>query len=171
MKKIRNIALLGLAGLSLAACEGAAPSSDEKQSAQQEVILQEGTAAVGMPNIKNFRERRIMKDIIEMRDQDGLTTYTYTFAEASGKMAFFCSSIGFPISAATQFTNPQKLDYASSYGVATLPQADPNGLFSPSSAEGTWVMCVDPTTGKPRPVYSEPKLFASPFPLTADTPK
>jgi hypothetical protein len=112
-----------------------------------------------------------MKDIIEMRDQDGLTTYTYQIAEQTGQLVFFCHSIGFPISAATQFTNPQKLDYVSSYGVAVLPQADPNGLFSPSSAEGTWVMCVDPSTGKPRPVYSEPKLTASPFPLTANTPK
>jgi hypothetical protein len=161
MNKIRNIALLGLLGLSLAACEDA-PSSDEKQSAQQEVILQDGTAAVGMPNIKNF---------FEMRDQDGLTTYTYTFAEASGQKTFFCHSIGFPISAATQFTNPQKMEYRSSYGYYTIPQADPNGLFSPSSAEGTWVMCVDPSTGKPRPVYSEPKLIASPFPLTTNTPK
>lgn len=171
MKKIRNIALLGLVGLSLTACGVSQPSSDEKQSAQQEVILQEGTAAVGMPNIKNFRERRIMKDILEMRDQDGLTTYTYTFAEASGQKTFFCHSIGFPISAATQFTNPQKMEYLSNHGYYTIPQADPNGLFSPESAEGTWVMCVDPSTGKARPVYSEPKLFASPFPLTSDTPK
>jgi hypothetical protein len=170
MNKFLTIALLGFAGISLAACSSGQPTSDEQQSAQQERILQEGTSAVGMPNIVNFRERRIMKDIIEMRDQDGLTTYTYQFAEQTGQLVFFCSSIGYPISAATQFTNPERVAYESTYGVATLPQADPNGLFSPASAEGTWVMCVDPTTNQPRPVYSEPKLTASPFPLTPNTP-
>jgi hypothetical protein len=47
-----------------------------------------------------------------------------------------------------------------------MPQADPNGLFSPASAEGTWLMLVDPKTGDPRVVYIEPRLVVSPIPLT-----
>ena len=52
-------------------------SSDSIQREQQEKILAEGTAQVGMPAIKNFRERKILKDILELRDQEGLVTYTY----------------------------------------------------------------------------------------------
>ena len=166
MKK--NIVIALAVAACLAAC-AQAPSSDREQQRAQEVLLQEGTAQVGMPAIKNFRERKLLKQILELRDQEGLVTYTYTFAEATGKKTFLCNSIGYGLPAATQFTNPEKIAADRlEYGI-TLPQADPNGLFSPSSAEGTWVLCLDPndTTGKGKtlPVYSEPKLIVSPFKL------
>lgn len=136
-------------------------SSDSIQREQQERILQEGTAQTGMPAIKNFRERKIAKMLMEMRDQENLNTYTYIYAEASGKMTFFCNSVGYGLPYATQYTNPEK--YVYSPGV-TLPQADPNGLFMPSSADATWVMCKSPN-GEVKPVYVEPKVIVSPFKL------
>jgi hypothetical protein len=164
MKPILSIAALALLGVSLVGCE-ITPSSDEAQRAQQERILQEGTSQTGMPNIKNFRERKLLKQILEMRDQDGLVTYTYTVPETTGRPVFLCNSIGYGLPAATQYTNPQKVDYHST-GSVTLPQADPNGLFSPESAEGTWVLCSDPNgSGKTRPVYVEPRVIVSPFRL------
>jgi hypothetical protein len=160
--------------LSLAACGPMAPqSSDKIQAKQQEVLLQEATSQVGMPAIKNFRERKLLKQLLEMRDQEGLITYTYTFAEASGELTFLCNSIGYGLPYATQFTNPEKISEQISergnYGIVIIPQADPNGLFSPASADGTWVLCLDPNdttgTGKTLPIYSEPKLVVSPFKL------
>lgn len=142
-------------------------SSDEVQRAQQERILREGTAQTGMPAIKNFRERRLLKSILEMRDQESLTTFTYTYSEMTGKIVFFCDSIGYGIPYATQYTNPSKLEDAShgSEGIAlaTLPQADPNGLFSPAVAEGTWILCKDPDGSDVKPVYVEPRVIVSPF--------
>ena len=161
MKTIASVSLLAVLGLTLTGC--IEESSDYTQREQQERILQEGTAQTGMPAIKNFRERKLLKQIIEMRDQDGLVTYTYTVPETTGRPVFLCNSIGYGLPAATQYTNPQKYERIS--GV-TIPQADPNGLFSPSSAEGTWVMCTDPSgTGKTRPVYVEPRVIVSPFKL------
>jgi hypothetical protein len=46
----------------------------------------------------------------------------------------------------------------------TLPQPEPNGLFMPPDSEATWIMCSDGSGGV-RPVYSEPRLVVSPFPL------
>ena len=138
-------------------------SSDAVQRRQQEQILAEGTSQVGMPAIKNFRERKILKEIIELRDQEGLVTYTYLFAEMTGKLTFLGETIGYGIPAATQFTNPEKPLYPQE--VATIPQADPNGLFSPSSAEGTWVLMLDRKGGKTVPVYIEPRIIVSPFKL------
>lgn len=140
-------------------------SSDSIQSKQQEKILQEGSSQVGMPAIKNFRERKLVKDILEMRDQTGLTTHTYLWSDVQGKLVFFCESIGYGIPYATQFTNPQKIEDYTSAGYAILPQADPNGLFSPSSAEGTWVMCKDPNGKDVRPTYVEPRVVVSQFKL------
>jgi len=128
--------------------------------------MQEAQAQTGMPAIKNFREKKILKAIYEMRDQENLTTYTYTIAEQTGKLVFVGESIGFAIPAATQFTNPQMIaERGHQSGYAVLPQADPNGLYSPASAEGSWVLMVDPESGKPRPVYFEPRVVVSPFKL------
>jgi hypothetical protein len=147
------------------------PSSDEIQQAQQERLLQEGTSAIGMPAIKNFRERRILKDILEMRDQDGLVTYTYLFSEVTGKLIFLCESIGYGIPYATQYTNPSKVVSGRLAGRLyqdVIPQADPNGLFSPSAADGTWVLCKNPKGGEVKPLLVEPRTVFSPFRLDAD---
>jgi hypothetical protein len=148
-------------------CDEREPSSDDIQRAQQETILREGTAQVGMPAIKNFRERKLYKDILEMRDQDGLVTYTYLWNEMQGKKVFFCQSVGFGLPYATQFTSPQKpmVWYSQGVGAIAMPQADPNGLFSPSSAEGTWILCKNPNGQDTRPVYVEPRVIVSPFKL------
>jgi hypothetical protein len=142
-----------------------APTSDDTQRDQQEKLLKEGTAQSGMPNIVNFRERKLLKDILELRDQDGLVTYTYLYNEMTGKKVFFCDSIGYGIPYATQYTNPQKAEWHTEHGYVVTPQADPNGLFSPAAAEGTWVMCKDPNGKAVRPVYIEPRVIVSPFKL------
>ena len=160
MKRFIEMILAASTVIALSACDRP-PSSDDIQRQQQEQILQEGTSQVGMPAIKNFRERKMLKDIIELRDQEGLTTYTYLWNEMQGKMVFFCTSVGYGIPYATQFTNPQKVANISYHIV--LPQADPNGLFSPASADGTWVLCKDPNGDKVKSVYVEPRIIVTPF--------
>ena len=144
------------------------PSSDEIQRVAQEKILAEGTAQTGMPAIKNFRERKILKDIIELRDQADLTTYTYIVAEMTGKLVFLGESIGYGIPAATQYTSPQKIEHPYSGHYVIMPQADPNRLFSPASAEGTWVLMKDPSGKGVKPVYIEPRIIVSPFKLSVN---
>ena len=83
-----------------------------------------------------------------------------------GCFTFVGDTIGYPIPYATQYTNPQKLEYSSingHYQYRVLPQADPNALFSPGSADATWSLMKDPAGKALGPIYSEPKLFASPF--------
>lgn len=153
----------------LFACEnGDQASSDRIQSALQETALQDGVNQVGLPNIKNWRELKIVKDIYELRDQENVTTYTYLFSEMTGKLIFFCNSIGYGVPYATQYSNPQKVidkcEGRSSYCPELIAQAEPNGLFSPQSATSTWVMCAD-AKGNVRTVYVEPMIIVSPFPL------
>jgi hypothetical protein len=141
-------------------------SSDRQQQNQQELLLREGAAQTGIPSIKNFRERKILKDIIEMRDQNGLTTFTYVFSDHLGKFVFVGESIGYGISVATQYTNPQKIEYTYQHG-HVIPQADPNGLFAPSSAEGTWVLLKNPGSSDVIPTYFEQRINVVPFKLPA----
>lgn len=142
-------------------------SSDAVQRKQQESILAEGTAATGMPAIHNFRERRQLKLIYELRDQENYATFTYVWSDVQGRGVFFCHSIGFGIPYATEYTSPEKPYYTSGAGNIAVPQADPNGLFSPASAEGTWVTCKDPSGPDIHPVYVEPRIVVVPFDVPA----
>ena len=153
--------------LVLTACdEQIHQNSDEQQHHAQEQMAKQANMEVGMPAIVNFQEKRILKDIYERRDK-AIVTITYT-QDLNAGLHKLCDSIGYGIPAATQYTNPMRIGggmEAPSQGNVTLPQADPNGLFSPASAEGTWVMCKDPNSDKVEPIYSEPRIIVSTFPL------
>ena len=154
------ITIIGLLLLTLLFTAESCGGTDVKESLQQEKLLAEASAQIGMPSIKNFREKKILKDILELRDQDGLVTYTYLFSEMTGKYTYLGESIGYGIPAATQFTNPQKWVTQT----IILPQADPNGLFSPTSAEGTWVLLRD--GDKVRPQYIESRISVFTYKLS-----
>lgn len=143
------------------------PSADKTDRIAQEKMLEEAQRQVGMPAITNWQEKKLMKDLYELRDQANVLTYVYSEVMLSGKFRFIGKAIGFPIPYATQYSNPEKhLSYYQNgeYGY-NLPQAEPNGLFMPSSAAGTWIMLVDPKTGKANPSYFEPNMTCTLVPL------
>lgn len=162
MRHYRLIALAALCAISLSACDQT-PTSDQRQAQQQEAIANQMTSQVGMPSVPNAAERRMLRDIFELRDKM-IPTITY-IVDLNGHAHKLCDSMGFGIPYSTQFTNPQKItEEGASYAV-TLPQADPNGLFSPANADGTWVMCLNPQTKNAVPLYVEPRIIVSEFPL------
>jgi hypothetical protein len=61
-----------------------------------------------------------------------------------------------------------KVIFGTILAIVAIPQADPNGLFSPASAEGTWVLCKVPGKDDVKPVYIEDRVTVSPFPLTSE---
>jgi hypothetical protein len=148
-------------------------TSDAKIQKAQEAILQQANDQVGMPAILNFQEKKMMKQIYELRDQEKLICYAYFYNEYNGKLVFFGKCLGYGIPYATQYSSAQKLsksiysDGTSEAGPASIPmqQAEPNGLFMPEAAEGTWLLMLD-KNGVPHPVYSEPKVIVSPFELS-----
>jgi len=128
----------------LTACGPQTESSTQIERRKQEELSLQAVQSVGMPAITNFAEKRMFKDILELRDRSVPTT-TYSYA--------------------TQYTNPMRVGGDGTHGYVTLPQADPNGLYSPASAEGTWVLCVDHKDGKAKPIYVEPRVIVSPIAL------
>jgi len=168
MKKVAAFVALPLI---LVACEPAKPTSDQIQRQQQEQLSMESTMQVGMPAITHFAEKRMMKMILELRDNPKLTTITY-ITDMNGKRHKVCDSVGFGLPYATQYTNPSRLAWSyqtgsGHYSDGVLPQADPNGLFSPAAAEGTWVLCLNPLDKNLAPVYIEDRVTVSTFPLPA----
>jgi hypothetical protein len=161
MKKLLLVVLLASVGLT--ACEQQQTSTSIERKKQEE-LSRMGVETVGFPAVVNFAEKRMMKDIIELRDQMQ-PTYTY-IVDMNGKTHKLCDSLGYGLPYATQYTNPQMPQRTYDGGsIYVLPQADPNGLFSPASAEGTWVMCLNPKTKKAEPQYIEPRVITTTFPL------
>lgn len=165
-KKIFIIfAICGILSI-LAACGPIGGNTDQQMAAQQEKLMQEGNAQIGLPAIVNFQERKLMKMIFELRDQENLVCYAYTYSDYAGKFRLIGKCLGYGLPYSTQYTNPQKTETYSG-SITTIPQADPNGLFMPESAEASWIMLLD-EAGVAHPMYCEPKIVISPFELPAN---
>lgn len=136
-------------------------STDKAQRAATEKMVKAANQSVGMPNITNFTEKRFAKLLYELKDQE-VTTFSY-FMDLNGGLHFLCESVGYGMPASVQYVNPAKI-MKSQYGVTTIPQPEPNGLFMPEGLAATFVMCSDGKGGV-RPIYSEPELIVSPFKL------
>lgn len=153
----------------LAGCSGfgttSAPSAEVQQTAATNQIMTEMNNQIGMPNIKEFYEKKMAKEIFELRDNSKLVTYAY-FQSMNGKFVFLGQCVGFGLPYSTQYTNPERLGIVKNYSQAgdapyTLPQADPNGLFTPTGLSATWLMYINPDTGKREVIYSEPSLVVT----------
>ena len=103
--------------------------------------------------------------IFELRDKSDLVCYAYIKSDYQGTLVFIGKCIGFGLPYSVQYTNPMVTKRTYQGGYEILPQADPNGLFMPSGLSATWLMMVDPKTGDAKPVYIEPEIVVSPFPL------
>ena len=168
------VPLLFISTLLLAGCD-MTPTADQTTAAQQENLQKEAIAEAGLPNIVNFQEKKLLKMIYELRDQANIVDYAYLYSQMTGKLVFLGKCIGYGIPYSTQYSNPEKIINLnnSGYGYSgtqpsTIPEAEPNGLFPPSSAAGTWIMLINPVTNQPQPIYAEPDVIVSPFPLTTN---
>lgn len=151
--------------VALAACLGCNEyDTEDKQSEIQAQSLEQAHQQIGMPSVGNFSEKRLMKDLYELRDKE-VPTHTYMVNEYNGCLVYLGTSIGYGLPYATQYTSPTRMSWkGGNRGWVQQPQAEPNGLFMPSSAEGTWVQLKGPD-GDVKPVYIEPRVLVSPFRL------
>lgn len=151
-------------GIALTGCDYV-PDSDTIQRSQQEQLSKEAAAQTGMPAVVSFSMRKQLKRIIELRDKADLPTFSYVRSQGTGELRLLCKSIGFPIPFSAQYTNPQKIMTVLGEPI-TIPQADPDGIFSPPGSDATWVVCVNPKTGNPSPTYEENRVTTSLYPLS-----
>ena len=148
-------------------CNNSAPTADEIEQNKQEGLQKNITDSVGMPGILKYTEKRLARQLYELRDKVVLT-YTY-LPDINGKLHHVCDSIGFGLPYATQFSSPSKMVEKWRHGNLyrdVLPQAEPNGLFMPTSANGTWAICISPK-GMGVPFYVEPSIISAPVELNA----
>lgn len=175
MKKLTGILLIAvLIGLAFSSCRRG-ETSDTEMNDKMETLADEGNRQVGVPAIVNFQEKKTLKWIYELCDQENLICHAYLVNVMTGDVGRYlgkCLGYGIPYSA--QFSNPEKFqgttadkvaDFAGRnwvYSYELLPQAEPNGIFKPEGLSATWLIMIDPE-GNPRPMYVEPEIIVSPY--------
>lgn len=173
MKRIFIVLAALVAAISLASCQEDT-SAGARDTHATMIATEQGAVAVGFPAIINWAEKRLLKMIYELRDNPKLVTYTYT-TDLAGKLHPVCvgsNSVGYPLPYATQFTAPKSpVIRRGQYPDGTqgewrgydADQPEPNGLYMPSSAEGTWVACLNAETKEIAPVYVEDRVRTYPY--------
>lgn len=169
-KKLISLILTGVLIISAIGLTGCTvdESNDDKQAEQTEQMQKQSSSKLGMPNIKNFYEKSMMKTIMEDCDDSNLITYAYIQNQMTGKFTYLGQAMGYGLPYGTEYTNPQRVAKNSELQHAddvTLPQADPNGLYKAENVDATWIMLIDPNTKQAKPVYVESQVTISPFKL------
>ncbi len=162
----------------LAGCIQEDNSATNREARQTLTITEQAAIEVGIPAIRNFAEKRQLKTIYELRDTANLVTYTY-YVDLGGKRHKVCpsTSVGFGIPYATQYTAPKALRWGQAvdptntrqgeWRVYESDQPEPNRLHMPSSADGTWVLCLHPDGKTIAPTYVEPRIVVYLFEMPA----
>lgn len=161
MNRVFFLLLAGAAILAIA-CETADTREERNTVQRQKEQFRKSHPA---PFFEWSLESHLMTKLYQARNS-AVSTWSYVWDPFRGKISWECPSIGFPIPGGTQLTNPEQWVRGGTSGtsIVVLPQAEPNGLFSPQTAMGTYVMCVNPD-GTVSPAYVEDNVRTFPQPM------
>jgi hypothetical protein len=147
------LCLMALIACSAEGCENQ-PNASQTEAATTEANQAQLIRNQPIPTFDFSMERHMLTEIYKAR-QRTTATYSVVQSEYTGKVLWSCPSLGYPLPYATQITNPMQTVEGRGQGeFSTIPLAEPNGLYSPSQADATWVPCVD-AQGRVTPVYEE----------------
>lgn len=155
------------------------PSQDKELRKQETAAIndlqQRKNSVVDIPNLTDFRPADMFARTMEEQDK-GVQAYAYMLSPYSEKFFFVCVAAAFPYPGGTQFTAPsitKTLDDGTGVAGWTVPQADPNGLYTPETAAATILPCwanehdVNNTGNKFESTYFEDNIVVLPGPLPA----
>lgn len=152
MKRSLLIVLIStLAFSSLTGC-----SAKVKETEYTKNLMLEMNEEIGMPEITEFYEKRLAKDIYEKRDDSELICYVYS-QDKDGYYVYKGRSRGYGLPSSTQYTCPE--NYVGQGG--SISQADPNGLYSGEGQDATWLLMIDDATGGTYVMCSEPDIVTT----------
>ena len=132
-------------------------TSDSVMNEQMEDLVAEANRQVGLPALTNFQEKKTLKWIYELCDQEDLICHAYLYNYATGDIGRYLGKcLGYGVPYSTQFSNPTKYQGVTTdqvikdggktwtYSYELMPQAEPNGLFKPEGMSATWLIMIDP---------------------------
>ncbi|MCG7931936.1 MAG: hypothetical protein N0E44_18035 [Candidatus Thiodiazotropha lotti] len=120
-------------------------------------------------------ERHLVIELYKVRNQKAATHSVWR--SDRGMVEGDCPSYGYGIPYDTSLTNPlvatdidlqgDEHNYNGGGALASIEQAEPNGVFASKNTAATWVMCLG-AAGTIEPVYVETKVTVYPGPVKVD---
>lgn len=152
--------LIAFAGLTLlallaAGCgsHGASEGLKDEHHIQQTI---EDNYAKDQP-VPALTNSQVRQNLIEIKEAiaEGVETTSFFFNLGGADPVKSCPSIGVPIPASAQLTNPEQIIQNGEHGAGneTIPQMDPDGIYQ-GDTSGTYVLCIE-AKGKPYVSYWE----------------
>lgn len=143
--------------IAVSVCCGAASCGGQSsgQKAENKAQQQDEASLVADQPVPHYNYSQIRQTAIDAQDisANGTQTTSLFFLMGNPDPIFTCPSLGEPVPNTAQLTNPQQVVTQDSQGngisgSATIGQMDPNGIYAPSSSEGTYVICVNGSGAK-----------------------
>lgn len=169
--------LLVLSVLTLSACNQGSVTQEMKDTKQAQQQQGQYAKAQPVPSYNWSLERHM---VIELYNARNLKAATHSVWRSDlGTIEGDCSSIGFGIPYDTSLTNPLVATDTSQSGdvdryqgrsLASIEQAEPNGIFASKNTAATWIMCAG-DNGAMEPIYVETKVTVYPYPVKVDYDK
>lgn len=168
--------LISIAVLTLNGCETRKMGAAAKESIA--VNRQQAQFAKGqpVPAINWSLERDLLIKLYAVRNSKVATHSVWR--SDRGLVEGDCPSLGYGLPYDTSLTNPSKVTsidpnrarmgyHGYVDGLATIDQAEPNGIFPSKNTAATWVMCTG-AAGSIEPVYVETKVTVYPYSVSVD---
>lgn len=153
MKRIAAalVGVLAIVTLTAASCNGSGATNHDQQVSGQALRVFDTNQPVPQFTWSQLRQNLIE---IETAQTQPTPTTSFFFNLGVADPDHSCPSIGFPIPATDQITNPQQIAGSPYHsGGYTIPQIDPNGIYS-GDTTGTYVICLN-TAGQAYADYWE----------------
>lgn len=100
-----------------------------------------------------YRQTLIDAETAQMRGTQTTSFWFSRGAGGQGQPIGTCPSLGFPVPASAQLSNPQQAQWGNNGAATSVGQMEPNGVYTGDTA-GTFVVCAG-TGGKPYLTYVE----------------
>lgn len=127
--------------LGLTACSSG-NSGQQQENRQQQA---DTTSLEASQPIPHYNWSQIRQTMIDAQDiaANGAQTTSFFFQMGDPDPVYSCPSIGMPVPNTAQLSNPlQGTGVSGVSGAIAIGQMDPDGIYSPSSSSGTYVICV-----------------------------
>lgn len=163
MKKIIGLVFVGIMLCGLLAGCGEVENNEKKETEYQKILMAQAADEIGNPEITEFYEKKLAKEIFEKRDDSSLVCYAYS-QNLEGQFVYVGKCMGYGLPYSTQYTNPETPYWGNGnqvYRDFPLPQADPNGLYGADGLSATWLMMINEDSGEPYIMYYEPTIVVT----------
>lgn len=171
---MKNILTILIIALALMGCNERKETATLKDTKAVERQQAQYSAAQPVPAYNWSLERDLLIQLYNIRNLKAVTHSVWR--SDRGMIEGDCASIGFGIPYDTSLTNPlvatntaQNGDRHTTQGgaLASIEQAEPNGVYASKNTSATWVMCAG-DTGTIEPVYVETKVTVYPYSVSVD---